>query len=253
VFALSNRPRKHFFTFLPPDKPSGALKKGTIMSKKMMLLALAVAALFALPSAASAQEIHFKNVTTFTGTGPAGSLTATNEPKISCTATTASGSFEAGSSTTGTYQTTHSGCSAELLGIKGSCNTSGDSSGTITTSGTFHLITTWWRNLLRLGPGILWTPATTTSTCVGFSRVEVTGKGIIGTVTSPACGASSKEMKISFEVEGSAQAQVEYTGVKYDLSADTENAEGSTTSTATAAVAGSLTLNSATAGTLECT
>src|SRR4051812_10663995 len=102
------------------------------MSKKMTLLALAVAALFALPSAASAQEIHFKNVTTFTGEGPAGFLTATNEPKISCTKTTASGKFDTGSSTTGTSSLIFTGCTAEFLGIKGNCNTTGDATGTIT-------------------------------------------------------------------------------------------------------------------------
>jgi hypothetical protein len=60
-------------------------------------------------------------------------------------------------------------------------------------------------------------------------------------------------MKLSFEAEGSTQNHIEYTGVKYDLSADTENAEGSTLNTVTAALQGSATLKSATVGTLECT
>ena len=75
------------------------------MSKKMMLLALAVAALFAIPSAASAQEIHFNGVTTFTGSGPAGFLTAANEPKISCTSTQRHRKLRRRSSTTGESQT----------------------------------------------------------------------------------------------------------------------------------------------------
>jgi hypothetical protein len=224
--------------------------KVEMMSKKMKLLALAAvsAALFALPSAASAQEIHFSGVTTFTGSGGVILFTATNEPIYTCTGTTASGSFNAGSSTTGEVNLTFTGCSASFLGIKGNCNTTGDAAQTITSSGVFHLITT---NTGK--PGILLTPVTTTVLCVGFSRTEYTGKGIIGTITSPACGASSKELKLSFEAEGGTQKHIEYTGVKYDLSADTEEASGKTISTATAALTGSTTLISSTAGTLECT
>jgi hypothetical protein len=218
------------------------------MSKKMMLLALAVAGLFALPSAASAQEIHSKGITSFTGTGGVVTLSATNEPKIGCAATSGNGSFNAGSTTTGAATLTVTGCTAELLGIKGNCNTTGDAAQTITSSGVFHLITT---NTGK--PGILLTPVTTTVICVGFSRTEITGKGLIGTIISPACGASSKELKLSFEAEGSSQKHIEYTGVKYDLFADTENPAGETTSTATAALTGSATLISPTAGTLECT
>jgi hypothetical protein len=222
------------------------------MSKKMMLLALAVAALFAIPSVASAQEIHFTNVTTFTGTGPAGFLTATNEPKLSSTATSATGSFNAGSSTTGSVKLTFTGVSAELLGIKGNCNTVGDASGVVTANGTFHLIT-FVNSKGEKKPAILVTPDTTTLICLGFSRIDVTGNGLIGTITSPACGASSKELKVSFEVEGSTQKHLEYTGLKYDLQAHTENEKGEISTTSTAALSGSATLSSATQGTLECT
>jgi hypothetical protein len=219
------------------------------MSKKTMMLALAVAALFAIPSAAAAQEIHFKNVTSFTGTGPASFLVAVNQPKISCTATKASGSFNAGSSTTGTNTVTFSGCTAEQLGIKGNCNTAGDATGTITTSEVFHLITTSTSK-----PGILWTPVTTTVTCIGFSRIEFTGNGLIGTITSPACGGTSNNKTLVFEQSGGTQNHLVYTGVKYDLSGDTENSEGVTSGpTATAGFEGSVTLTSASAGTLECT
>jgi hypothetical protein len=219
------------------------------MSKKTMLLALTVAALFAIPSAASAQEIHFKNVTSFVGSGGAGSLTVANEPKLSYTSLTMSGGFDSGSSTTGKVTLTFSGVSGEFLGIKGNCNTAGDATGTITTSGTFHLITT---NTGK--PGILLTPATSTVLCVGFSRTEFTGNGIIGTITSPACGASSKELKLSFEAEGSTQKHIEYTGVKYDLSGDTEKETGETTGVnGTAALSATMTASTITTGTLECT
>jgi hypothetical protein len=220
------------------------------MSKKIMLLALAVAAMFALPAAASAQEVHFKGVTTFGGGGGPGFLQAVNEPKISCTATKVEeGKFDSGSSTTGFVKLDFTGCTAEFLGIKGNCNTSGAASGTISASGTFHLITTSTKK-----PGILVTPITTTIICIGFSRVEVTGNGVIGTITSPACGASSKTMGVSFKQAGGTQEDLEYTGVKYDLSAHTENSSGVTTgATGTAGLEGTATLESATAGTLECT
>jgi hypothetical protein len=222
------------------------------MSKKMMLLALAVAALFALPSAASAQEIHFSGVTTFTGAGGAGSLSATNEPKISCTKTEATGGFNTGSSTTGIVTLDFSGCTAEFLGIKGNCNTSGAASGTIADKGTFHLIT-FVNSKSEKKPAILVTPETATLICAGFSRIDVTGNGIIGTITSPKCGESSTTMTVVFEAEGSTQKHLEYTGVKYDLQAHTENAAGEISSTATAGLAGTVTLNSATSGTLDCT
>jgi hypothetical protein len=222
------------------------------MSKKMMLLALAVAAIFAIPSAASAQEIHFSGVTDFTGSGGAGFLAASGEPKISCTSNTSNGKFDSGSSTTGTITIVFKGCTAEFFGIKGNCNTLGDTTGIITSHGTFHLITTVANGVST--PDILITPTTTTIICSGFSRVEVTGNGVIGKITSPKCGQSSNTMGVTFEAEGSTQKQIEYTGKKYDLSAHTENSSGETTgASGTAALSGSNTIESPTEGTLECT
>jgi hypothetical protein len=222
------------------------------MRKKKMLLALAVTALFAIPSAASAEQIHFKGVTSFVGSGGAVFLTAEKElePKISCTAIKVeNGKFDTGSSTTGSFQLDFTGCTAVFMGIKGNCNTAGAASGTIRSGGTFHLITTSTKK-----PGILVTPETTTIICTGFSRVEVTGPGIIGTITSPACGASSTKMTVSFKQAGGTQEHLEYTGIPYDLVADTENSSGVTSgASGTAGLEGTATLESATAGTLECT
>jgi len=217
------------------------------MTKKMMLLALAVAAMFALPAAASAQEAHVSGITSFTGHAPAGTLTTSTEPTIKCTTTSVTGSFDSGSTTTGNITLDFTGCTAEFLGIKGNCNTAGAASGTIASSGAFHIIT------VSNKPGILVTPTTTTIVCVGFSRVEVSGN-IIGTITSPACGASSSNLVTAFESEGSTQKHLEYTGVKYDLKAQTENSAGETSgSAATAGLSSTATLSSLTAGTLECT
>jgi hypothetical protein len=217
------------------------------MSKKMMLLALAVAAMFALPAAASAQEAHVSGITTFTGHAPAGTLSAAGEPTISCTTTTVTGSFDSGSSTTGKITLDFTGCSAEFLGIKGSCNTAGAASGTISSSGSFHVIT------VNNKPGILVTPVNTTLICIGFSRVEVSGN-IIGTITSPACGAKSKTLVTKFNSSGSTQEDRSYTGVNYELKAQTENSSGVTSGSAVSAgLTSTATLNSTTEGTLECT
>jgi hypothetical protein len=223
------------------------------MSKKTMLLPLAVAALFAVPPAASAEEIHFTNVTTFTGSGPAGSLTAANEPKISFTKLAVSGKFDTGSSTTGSINLTITGATAEFLGIKGPCNTTGHEAGTITASGAFHLIT-FVNSKGERKPAILVTPVTTTILCIGFSRVEITGTGIIGTITSPKCPESSKTLGLSFEATGSTQNHMVYTSNTFDLSSDTEDSAGKTTGVfGTAGLTGSATIESATTGTLDCT
>ena len=56
------------------------------MSKKTMLLALAVAgmAMFALPAASSAQEIHQEGGEKFTGDATSGSFAAEGEPAFTC-------------------------------------------------------------------------------------------------------------------------------------------------------------------------
>ena len=218
------------------------------MSKKMMLLALAVAALFALPAAASAQEAHVSGITTFTGHAPTGTLSASGEPTITCTTTTVTGSFDTGNTTTGKITLDFTGCTAEFLGIKGACNTAGAASGTIASSGAFHVI-----KLAANVPGILVTPVTTTLICVGFSRVEVSGN-IIGTITSPACGGKSKTLVTVFKSTGSTQEHKTYTGVNYELKAQTENSSGVTSgSPVSAGLTSTATLSSASEGTLECT
>ena len=210
------------------------------MSKKIMLLALAVAAIFAFPAAASAQEIHFKGVTAFTGHASAHTFVPIGEPTYVCTTTTISGSFMPGSTTTANVSLEDRGCSFEFFGSKLDCHTSGDGFGVITWSGVFHVIT------VNNKPGILMTLGTNPIKCSGFS-VTVSGS-IIGTITSPACGISSKTMTVAFESSGSTQNHQEYTGLKYDLMWQTESGSRVTTG-----LTSTLTLTSATTGTLECT
>lgn len=212
------------------------------MSKKMMLLTMAaVGALAAMPAAGSAQEIHIDGVSSFTGVSGGGILLASGEPKIQCKGGGITGSFDSGSSTTGKITLDSTGCTAEFLGIKANCNTSGAESQTIASSGAFHLIT------VNSKPGILVTPVATTIICPGFSNTKVAGN-IIGTLLSPACGASSTSFALAFTATGSTQDHLEYTGVKYDLTSQTGSG-----SAVTAGLNSAATLESTTSGTLTCT
>jgi hypothetical protein len=213
------------------------------MSKKILLLALAVAAMFALPAVSSAQEIHLDNVEEFTGHGPKGSLVASGEPTIECTATAVTGKFDTGSTTTGNISITFTGCEAEFLFFRVGCNTSGAASKTIITSGTFHLDT------VNGQPGVMVTPKNTTLICAGFSNTTVSGN-IIGTITSPSCpDGESTSLGIKFNSNNtSTQEDMTYTGVKYDLTAQTEGG-----SAVTAGLTGTATLTSTTKGKLTCT
>jgi hypothetical protein len=217
------------------------------MNKRMMLLALALAALFALPAAASAEEIHVDNVTMFTGHSGSGSLTAKGEPTFSCNATAVTGQFDAGSTTTGAMHLTLTGCEGEFLFFRVGCNTSGSPSKTINTDATFHLIT-FVNSKGEKRPAILVTLATTNVICAGFSNVTLSGT-MIGTITSPACGAEGSSLKLLFNSNNtSTQEHLAYTGVNYDLAVTTAGEPPVTAGLTTA-----LTLTSATKGKLTCT
>jgi hypothetical protein len=199
------------------------------MSKKIMLLALAVvsAALFALPAMATANENHIEGATgkAFTGSGPEGSLEATSEPTIKCTSTTASGSFT--SETTGNVSLTFETCSATILGVSLHCRTAAEGTGVIKISNVFHLITI--STIAK--PGILVTPPFPTIICgEGFSerKIQVGGNGVIGTVTSPACGASSATLNVSFSATASSQEHKLFTGTSFDLTSTTEGSSAVT-------------------------
>jgi hypothetical protein len=215
------------------------------MSKKFIVLALVVvsAAFFALPAMASAREIHLEPAENFTVAGSGGEMRAEGEPTITCTATSGSGSYNAGSTTTGVIVIDLTGCHTSVFGITASCNTSGAASGTITTSGTFHLIVI----VLGNGWGTLWTFNPTTIICAGISNISVSGN-VIDTITSPKCGESSKTLSASFTATGTVQNHLSYTGTKYDLLSKT--GEGANK---TAAVVGSTTFTQTNAGKLNCT
>ena len=220
------------------------------MSKKIMLLALTAvsAALFALPAVASAQEIHFESATNqnFTVTGPAGELRASGEPTITCESTDGTGAQT--SSTTGNLNLDFTGCHINVLGFTVKCRSAGSAlDNTIATGGTYHLIT--WKNQAGTAfPAALVTANTTSVVCAG-TTVRVTGD-LIGTITSPKCGAKSKSLSISFTATGNTQDHILYTGNPFDLKAST-NADHS--GEVTAALVGSATISAPNESTLNCT
>jgi hypothetical protein len=215
------------------------------MSKKTMLLALTVAsvAMFALPAAVSAQEIHWEGVTSFSGTAGAGSIVAEGEPTITCESGDITGTVSAGG-TTGNFSADYTGCHTTVFGFTAKCRTTGSPlDNTITTSGVLHFITTTFGF-----PDKLLTPVFTTVVCAGISNT-ITGGNIIGTITSPACGAESTEMTSSFSATGSVQNDREYTGTTFNATAKT----GESGTVKSAGVNGTDTVKSATKGKLNCT
>jgi len=217
------------------------------MSKKIMLLALAMvsAAAFAVPAGASAQEIHWTNVTSFSGTFSTASLTAKEEPVVTCGEAAnqnhVTGTVSAGG-TTGNITIDFTACHIVVLGITLPCHSTGAAvESTIASSGVFHLIT------INEKPGILVTTVGTKIECRSTSPINEAGNGI-GTITSPACGVASNNMTIKFSASGATQEHKLYTGVSYNLTSQT----GTGTVKEASQVLESTT-SSETAGTLDCT
>jgi len=213
------------------------------MSKKMMLLALVVASasMFALPAAASATEIHFDTATTFTGHGAAGELLSEKKPTVTCETTHVQNGVINAGGTTGSMELDFTGCHINVLGFTVKCRTVGSAlDNTVKTKGTFHLITT------TDGPAVLVTAETTELVCAG-NTIIVHGD-VIGTITSPKCGAVSNQMTLVFGANAAGtQDHTEWTGKKYELTA-TQN-ETSTS----AALKAHVTLTANANGTLTCT
>lgn len=201
------------------------------MNKKMMLLALSVvsAALFALPAVAAANPAaHISATENFTVSGTKTVLLETHSgEKVEChptaqvPAVTGTGSFE--NTTTGSVKLTFHGCTTTTIFGSIHCQSAGQPTGTITSTVLpFHLIGT-------LGPenaGVLITPTANsnehfaTFTCAGIQKI-VSGNGVLGTITSPKCGAAAtKTATLSFEQDPAKtgfQKHTNLTGVTYSL------------------------------------
>jgi hypothetical protein len=202
----------------------------------MMLLALAAvsAAMFSLPAAASAgaPEIECGTVAcgAFTAHGNTGTLASTNGLAVECTASTATGNYA--SKTIATIKFTFTGCRDEIFNVPCS-NTA--------TSGKVETTTVEIRNIYttdnKTTPGILIRPDVVhfaTFTC-GF-KFEVTGNGIIGSLTSPTCGKSATSYTLSFSQASKGHQthkQITGTGTIFDLSTNGNTSSMSGTGTVT--------------------
>jgi hypothetical protein len=194
------------------------------MSKKMMVLAFLVvsAALFALPAVAAATTAHLSATSIFTvskGAVETVEFETTEGERLQCHGgVSGSGKFE--TTTTGTLNLTFHGCTTSTIFGSLTCTSAGQASGTIvTTTLPFHLIS----KVNGSGtPGVLITPGTgehfATFICGGIAERKVTGNGVIGTITSPACGVASTTATLKFEqATTGVQKHNTHTGVTYGL------------------------------------
>lgn len=216
------------------------------MSKKIMMLALAVAgaAIFALPAVASAQSWHTDQTTNFSINGAGGTMT-TSSGNVVCSLKTGSGSFS--TTTEGAVTIIYHGCKA--LGLF-NCTSPGQPAGTVKLSAKFDAVM-----LATNKPGVLLTPTGTEPTPVSapgwkslgeFSctslTIEVFGKGMLGTITAPACGVASSTATWTFASSATGvQEHQSWTGNPFDMkstissSHPTWSYDGSTTVTFPAA------------------
>lgn len=222
------------------------------MSKKIMLLAIASSVVMVVVApGASAEEIHLEpgNGESFVFSGVALTASAEGEPTVTCEGVGGNGQFDTGSSTTGAMVRDYTGCHIKIpiFGTTAKCRSEGSAvDNTVLTSGTFHLIT-WKNSKGEAFPAILMTTDPVVVICAGISKISFTGS-VIGTITSPKCGGSSKELTLSLTTTNNIQDHLLYTGVSHDLQMKTGEGE-----LRTASIAGSATVSSVNAQKLTCT
>jgi hypothetical protein len=180
--------------------------------KKIMLLALAaIGAMLVVPTFASATPAHVNTAGSFTAHGGASELSRTSGSGIHGTTATGTGSFE--NTTTGTIKITLHGVTSSV----GNCTSTGQPSGTVTfTKLPFHLVTIrpFILMLITIPAGHLASPV-----CGGFVPFSISGNGILGTITSPACGGTSNKATLKFESASAGhQKHTTWTGTTYGLS-----------------------------------
>ena len=220
----------------------------------LLMLATISAVILALAAVASAQEIHFDTATAFTGTGGGASLRAKGEPTLTFESLDIDNGTISAGGTTGSMTLDFTGCHITVFGLTAKCHTKESAlDNTVAVGATFHLIT--WKNAQgTVFPAILLTVGTFEIITAGSSNLHFEGN-VIGTNTSPACGASSNKLTLSFTATANASGDVTqdhevYTGSVYDLVARTGGGGGSPI---TAGLTAEATLTANQAGTLTCT
>jgi hypothetical protein len=202
------------------------------MIKRTLLAALVAAfALVALPALALANPtLDPKGTgsfpTTFTSQGGQTFFETVGGTKVVCEKVTNAGEFTTGQ--TGSIRFHFTGCHDGTFGIP--CNTSGRGEGEITTTTLpFHLKTVEHEGVKS--DAVLITPSGekfgtghfAEFDCSFLVHIDVTGNGIIGTITEPATNTESKEATVVFSAASTGvQTHREVTdnpGVEYDLKA----------------------------------
>ena len=213
------------------------------MSRKTILLALAAvsAAMLALPALASAQSWHLDSTTSFSVAGSGGTLTTTEGGTVSCTSLTGSGTFS--TTTGGSISLISHGCTGPF-GF--GCNSPGQGSGTIAVSATFDAIMVT-SSASEKKAGVLFTPTEsaeptsglkqfTEFSCLGIS-LKLFGKGVIATVSSPACGESTTKVTAVFASSSNGhQDDKTYTGNTFDMQSNLSGSHPTSSVDATATV-----------------
>ena len=222
-----------------------------------MLVLLAGAAMVlafaALPAIASAGEPEISCAGAVCGkfTSHSGEikLSTVGGTTITCSSSTGSGEYT--TKTTGDLVVTFQGCKSPTF-FNTACTSAGQPSGAIRWANfVFHNV---YLTDGKTTPGVLITQPSsgpyTTFTCAGFLHVEVFGS-ILGHLTSPVCGASSKEVKVGFKATSHGQQQfkqVTGTGPLLDLTSKVNG--GTAETTAIEATNSVFTLGSS--GTINC-
>jgi hypothetical protein len=178
------------------------------MSKKLILLALTVASLtsVALPAYASAAPWEIDVAEKFTAVNEAGTSTVLTQKnsttKVTCSEVTGEGTYM--TNTAGTLGLIFKGCKENVFNSP--CQTSGANTGEIKLTGLRFDNVMIENTTQKEGgtPGINITPPEkmtvyTKFTCHGEIGFEVTGNGVIGDITTPKCGESSKTATIDWE------------------------------------------------------
>lgn len=195
--------------------------KKTLMSSAFIALGLAITAPLAMAVTPEGDYGMMPATATFSsGESRIGLADGTT---ISCTSGTGQG--EATSKTTGTVSYRLHGCKEQATIFHFACTSAGEPTGTIQLATVVtHAV---YLDEAHTRPGALATPPASgvwaKFTCAGgFSTVEVKGNGILGEVTSPKCGETSKTGTGKTETKShgvQTVQQVEETGTSYHLEA----------------------------------
>jgi hypothetical protein len=169
------------------------------MIKKMMMLALAGAAMLAFPAVASAEDTPLHLNPTPAGakaiSGGVAELSATNGDTVTCNSVSGSATFESGG-TTGHMNLTFTGDCRENTFMSTCTNETPNRESIMTTELAFHLVT-----LAGSKPGVLVTANAghfATFECAGgLITTKIEGNGVVGTIQNE-CGSTSETMTIKF-------------------------------------------------------